>query len=319
MKKLLSAFTAALMLLLCSCTAISENEDALPAAATVAEPQPYPVEEGNLIFNSSPVTVGSLSPAVTEMIYELGYGDRLICRSSYCDTPEAVLSLPETGSAANPDIDKIISYAPELLITQSPIANKDTVRLSEAGISLLTLPAPTSLEELYDNYAALADIFAGSIEGNSLAENTLADMKSAVNGAKSSCESIVFIMNIDGDEITAGTGDSFAGDLFSVFGRNIAENDTDYTITAEELIKADPQYIFLARPLSASDFDSELAEQLSAFSEDHVFSIDASITERPTARLAETIRSVSEVMTDTNAETTEFTGGYAEIHETSEQ
>lgn len=60
-------------------------------------------------------------------------------------------------------------------------------------------------------------------------------------------------MNIDGDEITAGTGDSFAGDLFSVFGRNIAENDTDYTTTAEELIKADPQYIFLARPLSASD------------------------------------------------------------------
>lgn len=54
------------MLLLCSCTAISENEDALPAAATVAEPQPYPVEAGNLIFNSSPVTVGSLSPAVTE-------------------------------------------------------------------------------------------------------------------------------------------------------------------------------------------------------------------------------------------------------------
>ena len=111
------------MLLLCSCTDIIENEDALPAAATMAEPQPYPVEEGNLIFNSSPVTVGSLSPAVTEMIYELGYGDRLICRSSYCDTPEAVLSLPETGSAANPDIDKIISYAPELLITQSPIAN----------------------------------------------------------------------------------------------------------------------------------------------------------------------------------------------------
>ena len=63
----------------------------------------------------------------------------------------------------------------------------------------------------------------------------------------------------------------------------------------------------------------ELAEQLSAFSEDHVFSIDASLTERPTARLAETIRSVSEVMTGTNAETTEFTGGYAEIHETSGQ
>ena len=94
------------------------------------------------------------------------------------------------------------------------------------------------------------------------------------------------------------------------------EGDFD---TAEELIKADPQYIFLARPLSASDFDSGLAEQLSAFSEDHVFSIDASLTERPTARLAETIRSVSEVMTGTNAETTEFTGGYAEIHETSGQ
>ena len=320
MKKLFTLFAAAAVLLLCSCTAISETEEAVPAAATAAVPQPYPVAAGNLIFNSSPVTVGSLSPAVTEMIYELGYGDRLICRSSYCDTPEEVLSLPDGGSAANPDIDSIISYAPELLITQSPIANKDTVRLSEAGISLLTLPAPSSLEELYDNYAVLADIFAGSTDGPALAENTLADMKAAVKEAENSCESLVFIMGTDGDVLTAGTGDSFAGDLFSVFGHNIAEKDTDYTITSDELIKADPQFIFLARPLSAEDFESELSEQLSAFSEGRVFSIDASLTERPTARLAETIRPVSRAMTDAETVTaTEFTGGYAEIPDSSEE
>ena len=99
-------------LFLCGCTKVTEEDaEALPADNTAVTEQPYPVTAGGLTFNSSPVTVGSLSPAVTEMLFELGFGDRIICRSEYCDYPESTENIPSVGSAVNPDIDGIIKYS----------------------------------------------------------------------------------------------------------------------------------------------------------------------------------------------------------------
>lgn len=310
-KKLILILSAAAVLL-CGCTQINEEEEeAVMADVTVSEAAPYPVTAGGLTFNSSPETVGSLSPAVTEMLFELGYGDRLVCRSDYCDYPEEAEAVPAVGSAVNPDIDGIIKLSPALLITQSPIANKDITRLSQAGISVLSIPAPRSAEELMENYRSLSLIFSGSLEGEEKADRATEDLRAALNEAKGSCESLVFIMNITDDGFSAATGDSFAGDYAAHFGKNIAAGNTSLTLTPEELLAADPQVILLAHPLESSDIDSELSSQLSAFSEGHVFVIDASLTERPTARLARITRKISEAVR-------EDTGGadFAEIPQT---
>ncbi|MCI7766441.1 MAG: helical backbone metal receptor [Oscillospiraceae bacterium] len=314
MIKKLILFVLSAAMLFCGCTQVNEyeEEEAVMADVTVTEAAPYPVTVGGLTFNSSPETVGSLSPAVTEMIFELGFGDRLVCRSEYCNYPEEAENIPAAGSAANPDIDGIISAAPALLITQSPIANKDITRLSQAGISVLSIPAPRSADELGENYRSLSLIFSGSLEGETRAEEATADLRAALNDAKGSCESLVFIMNITADGFSAATGDSFAGDYAAHFGRNIAAANTSLTLTPEELLDADPQVILLAHPLESSDIDPELSSQLSAFERGHVFVINPSLIERPTTRLAGITRKISETVRND-------TGGadYAEIPETS--
>lgn len=285
------------VLLLCGCTQIVEDDsEALHTDTAAVTEQPYPVTAGGLTFNSSPATVGSLSPAVTEMLFELGFGDRIICRSEYCDYPESTENIPSVGSAVNPDIDGIIGYSPALLITQSPIANKDITRLSGAGVSVLSLPSPRSEAELLDNYRTLALIFSGSIDWENIAENATADLRAALAEAKSSCESLVFIMNITDDGFSAATGDTFAGDYAAHFGKNIAADNSSLTLTAEELLDADPQVILLAHPLDTYYFDADLASHLTAFSQGHVYVIDASLTERPTARLAAVTRQISETI-----------------------
>jgi len=299
------------LILLCGCTEVDEiSEESVSEETTVTEEPAYPVTAGGLTFNSTPETVGSLSPAVTEMLFELGFGDRLVCRSEYCKYPEAALNITSAGSSANPDIDGIISLSPALLITQSPIANKDITRLNRSGTAVLSLPAPRSDEELLENYRTLSLIFSGNTEGEALADSVTADFRAALDEAKGSCESLVFIMNITEDGFSAATGDSFAGEYASHFGRNIAADNKSMTLTAEELIKADPQVILLAHPLGSEDIDPEISSQLSAFDDSHVFVIDASLTERPTARLAKITRTISEtVRADTGG------ADYAEIPE----
>lgn len=318
MKKILAAVLI-IAIAMCGCSRIEEpgEDEALAALATVAEPEAYPVTVDNLTFNCSPSAVASLSPAVTEMLFELGFGDRIVCRSSYCSYPEEALSIPEAGSGVNPDIDAIIKLAPELLITQSPIANKDMRRLTDAGISLLNLAAPKNIDDLCANYEKLSLIFSGSIEGSANAEAVLADLKNAVSGAKNSCESIILIMEMtDEGFLVAGTG-TFPGNYTASFGKNLAGENT-FLMTGEELISADPQVLFLAHPLKSEDVAPEIAENLQAFTEGHVFVIDSVLMERPTSRLAE----ITDTIADTVREDTggaAFTGGYAEIGDGSDE
>ncbi len=316
MKKLIIYILAA-MTLLCGCTEISDmEEEAVQASATVSVPEPYPVTVDNLIFNSSPVTVASLSPAVTEIIFELGFGDRLVCRSSYCDYPDEAASVPEAGSSANPDFDKIIKLSPDLLITQSPIANTDLYRLSDSGITVMNIPSPKSEEDLYGIYEKLSLIFAGSIDGGDIAENALSELRIAIDGARGSCGSLAFIMNVTDDGYSAATGDTFAGDYISCFGKNIAENNSSFSLTAEELLQADPQVIFLAHPLGSEDIAPDTASQLSAFKNGHVYVIDASLMERPTSRLAGITNSIAKKVREDTGSSSH--GGHAEIPESSE-
>lgn len=315
MKRIFVIFLAA-ALLMCGCTRIEEpSEAAMAGIETEAEPQAYPVTVDTLTFNRAPEAVASLSPAITEIIFELGYGDTLVCRSSYCNYPEEAESVPEAGSGANPDIDRIISYAPDLLITQSPIANKDVKRLTDAGISLLTLNAPKDIDELCSCYEKLSLIFSGSIDGTAKAEAALSELKSSVEAAHNSCESIMLIMGITDDGFLVANTGTFAGNYTAAFGTNLAGAD-EYLFTAEELIAADPQVLFLAHPLKGKNIDSEISSQLRAFSEGHIFVIDSELMERPTSRLAE----ITQTIADTVREDTGgagFSEGYAEIPEES--
>ena len=56
--------------------------------------------------------VVSLSPALTELICHLGRGDRLVARSTACDWPESVKSLPTAGDFAEPELERILAMKP---------------------------------------------------------------------------------------------------------------------------------------------------------------------------------------------------------------
>ena len=91
MKKLLALAAAALLLLAAGCN----NNPAEP------EPKPdpeYPVTVGNVTLTEAPTAVVSLSPATTEMVYDLGYGELLVGEANTA-RPRRQLS-PNPGWAA---------------------------------------------------------------------------------------------------------------------------------------------------------------------------------------------------------------------------
>ncbi len=58
----------------------------------------------------------SFSPNITETVFALGQGDRVVAVSSFCDYPPEVKTLPDTGDYLSPNLEKIALLAPEMML-----------------------------------------------------------------------------------------------------------------------------------------------------------------------------------------------------------
>lgn len=279
----IAAVTAVSLAIMCGCTEIDEDVPA-PVMATAVSEKPYPVEAGAFVFDASPQTVGSLSPAVTEIICELGFADRLTGRSEYCVYPESVSDRTVLGSAANPDVDAIIEASPELLISLSPIAKKDITAIEAAGTRVWIISPPESVGDLYRCYEDIAAVFGGKLNCAAAAEDALEPLKKAVNDAKGSMDSFVYIMS---PELAAASDSTFAGNFFSCFGENAAGGGDGISMTAEELLALDPRWLILPDSISIYELPEETSG-LSAIKSGRVIVLDNEALERierPTSRL----------------------------------
>jgi len=82
----------------------------------------------------------SLAPSVTETLFELGLGSRIVGVTRYCSWPPEAAKIPKIGGWHDPSLEAILGVRPDtvfLLPEQSDIAAK----LRAAGIATLALPA----------------------------------------------------------------------------------------------------------------------------------------------------------------------------------
>ena len=59
----------------------------------------------------------SLSPAVTELVCQLGQGRFLVGRSEVCNYPEQVGKLPAVGRYADPFLERVVALHPTIVLT----------------------------------------------------------------------------------------------------------------------------------------------------------------------------------------------------------
>jgi len=89
--------TAALGVLCCSCFSCTGP----PAAG-----KPAASREG----------IVTLAPHLTEAVFAMGQGERVVAVGSFCDYPPEIASLPKVGGYLDPDLEQITLLAPALLV-----------------------------------------------------------------------------------------------------------------------------------------------------------------------------------------------------------
>jgi iron complex transport system substrate-binding protein len=195
-----------------------------------------------------PHRVISLIPAVTEMIFAIGDGTRLVGVSSYDRYPPAVARLERVGGLLDPNVEKILSLRPDLVVvykTQQEL----TQRLERANIPVF-LYEHRGLADITQTVRAVGDRLGSADAARRLAakmEADLAAIQRSVRGLQRPKTMIVF-----GREpgslrgINASGGYGFLHDMLLVAGGedvfgDLARQSID--VTTEMVLARRPEVI----------------------------------------------------------------------------
>lgn len=282
--------------ILCGCTSEpvqTTEEAAVPAMVTTAvnenEPSPYPVTINDSVIVKTPERVVCLSPYLTEILYEMGYGETLVGRGSYCDYPENVLAVTDVGKPTKPDLSTIIDIKPDILLTASAIPTKDIYRLEEAGITTVCIANPDSVEKLNKIYCAVGLLYEGIFDGENVGNEAFFGISSALEDVKKADERFVYITE---GLCTAG-GDTLESSVLSYFGTNAAEEGTGYSFNMGFLSDLQPEHIYANNIYTLDDLlADEILSGLTAVQNGNVTFIDNTYFERPSGRITELIETL---------------------------
>jgi len=86
----------------------------------------------------------SLAPSITEIVYALGLGDRLVGDTEYCDYPPEAKLKPHVGAILNPSLEQIVALKPDLVLGIAEANRREIAeQLGRLGIPLYGLTAHT--------------------------------------------------------------------------------------------------------------------------------------------------------------------------------
>lgn len=133
---------------------------------------------------SPPRRIVSTSPSITETVFALGLGDRVVGVSQYCRYPPSVLALPKVGSFLRPDVESIARLSPDLVFINSKADGLEG-RLAAVGLRFVPVDRGDGLAGVYSSIGAIAEAASVPERGRALVaeiQGALARMQAAAKG-----------------------------------------------------------------------------------------------------------------------------------------
>jgi iron complex transport system substrate-binding protein len=210
----------------------------LPALVTALSPAAHA---------APPQRIVSTAPSVTETLFALGAGDRVVGVTTFCRHPDAALAKPKIGGYTTPGLEAILALEPDLVIVGD--AGGLTRRLTALGVPTLEV-RPETLASIDASIRAIADRIGEPGRGEALVariSGQRAEVTRAVAGRVR--PRVLLLLGHSSDSpaslFAAGPG-SFLGEMLAAAGGDnvLGEVGTPYPrVSVEEVIGRDPDVI----------------------------------------------------------------------------
>ncbi len=169
--------------------------------------------DGTSAVDLTPSRIVSLSPAITEVLFELGVGSQVVGTTEHSDHPPEAKKIKRVGAYQRPSLEKILALKPDLILVGDEGPDQITASLSRFGLKQLTF----RMRRL-DDFETVVMLIGGALSIQSRAKQLVQNFKSKLKSIDGSCRGQVVVISLERHPfIVVGEG-TFLDDILTLCG-----------------------------------------------------------------------------------------------------
>ena len=257
-------------------------------------------------LTSPPQRIISLAPNITEILFDLDLGEKVVGVTRYCDFPEEALKKEKIGGMIDLNLEKINALNPDLIIGFRGNPLRILSRLRSLHLPLFVLEMGTDFETLFIVIKKIGTITQKEKKEEILVES----LKKRYDRIQSALRDVqhepTVFLSLYGTGLWTGGKGSFLNDLVGkARGVNIAGNIPRKWLhyKREQLIKDNPEVIII---LSKSQREFSKVKKwmkkeaylngVKAVQEDRIYFLDENLASRPGPRLIDALEGLARIL-----------------------
>jgi iron complex transport system substrate-binding protein len=279
------------------------GEAAEPSGAPPAVGTDFPVTvraaNGEVVVDERPERIVSLSATSTEMLFAIGAGEQVVAVDDTSNHPPDV---PTTDlSAYEPNVEAIADHDPDVVVISDDI-NELVKALGALDIPVIHHPAASALKDTYGQIEGLGAATGHPAEADELVASMRSEIEQLVSLVPAFERPPTYYHELDQNFFSA-TSETFIGEIYTLVGlENIADRakgaSSGYPqLSAEYIVEADPQFIFLSDTKCCGQSLETVSErpgwdQITAVKTGAVVELDDDVASRWGPRVVDLLRTV---------------------------
>lgn len=210
---------------------------------------------GTAFADKTPQRIISMAPSITESLFALGAGNRVVGRTEFCKWPKEACQLPNVGGMLNPSTETWLTLKPDLIIF---LKSSDRLASKAKSLGLRTLLVDMNrIDSIFESWQLIGNTLG--IQGSATdLENSIREEIETIKSKTKGLQKIETLLLLGdssdpGRDLFAVGRSTFLGELIEIAGGfNILEDpDANYPrISKEFILSRSPEVIIEAGPKS---------------------------------------------------------------------
>ncbi len=241
-------------------------------------------------LDNPPNRIVSLAPSITETLFFLGLGDKVVGVTRYCNFPPEAQTKTIIGGVIDPNYEIIVSLKPDLIIMTVEGNTKESFdKLSSLGFKIF-VTNPRNFDGIFKTMLDIGKICGVEDRAISLVDSLKRELDKIKKKNIAKAKPKIFVLLSLNPVMTAGKNTFINEIIEKAGGINVAGNSKqNYPIfNREEILKVNPDIIILTDPKVGKDELLNMFPEwkhIKAIKENKIFKIDPDILLRPSPRV----------------------------------